>query len=84
MKRAVNNGSKAAQLFTFGALSTYFLKGNSVGLKMVAGFFFMYWFNHTMTLGSYAGAFVCIPCTTTLIKPSTSKYRSIMIIIRNS
>jgi hypothetical protein len=62
MKRAVDVGSRALQYFTFGSLVFYFLKGNSIRLKFLTGFLFTYWYNHVMTLGSYAGAFFRIPC----------------------
>lgn len=61
MKSAVNTGSKASQLVVFGSLCTYFLKGNSISLRFIYGFLFMYWYNHIMTLGSYLGVFCRIP-----------------------
>lgn len=67
MRSAVNRGSKAAQLLAFGSLSVYFFKGRSIPLKFVSGFLFMYWFNHIMNLGTYAGAFFQIPCIFFLI-----------------
>ena len=61
MKNAVDSGSKVFQVISFTALCTYFLKGNSIRLRFLYGFLFMYWYNHIITLGSYAGAFVRLP-----------------------
>ena len=67
MKQGVNLGSKMFQAFTFGSLSYYFIKGNSIGLRFLYGFLFVYWYNHVMTLGAYAGAYYKIPCKHDLI-----------------
>ena len=61
MKNAVDLGSKAFQVFTFGSLCFYYMKGNSIKMKFFYGFLFMYWYNHVITLGSYFGAFCRIP-----------------------
>ena len=62
MKKAVDVGSRSLQYLTFGSLIVYFLRGNSIRMKFFSGFLFTYWYNHVMTLGAYAGAFVRIPC----------------------
>lgn len=61
MKGAVSTGSKVAQFVTFASLFTYFMRGNSIKLRFIYGFFFMYWYNHIMTLGSYLGVFCRMP-----------------------
>lgn len=66
MKSAVSTGSKMTQFITFGSLCTYFMKGNSIRLRFIYGFLFMYWYNHIITLGSYLGAFCRMPSTTTI------------------
>jgi hypothetical protein len=73
MKSAVSTGSKATQLVTFGSLCTYFMKGNSIKLRFIYGFLFMYWYNHIITLGSYVGAFCRIPSTFTSTQAFTPK-----------
>ena len=73
MKTAVDVGSRVFQLGTFGCLCYYFLRGNSVKLKFFWGFLYTYWYNHIMTLGSYAGAFVRIPSIFSLTQHFTTK-----------
>ena len=61
MTNAVKTGSKTAQFVTIASLVTYFLKGNSIKLRFLYGFLFVYWYNHVMTLGSYAGVLCRMP-----------------------
>lgn len=70
MTKAVNTGSKVSQGLAFGSLFWYFLRGNSIKLRFVYGFLFMYWYNHIITLGSYGGVFCKIPSTFITTKAS--------------
>jgi hypothetical protein len=67
MNNAVAVGSKLSQAFAFGSLCWYFIRGNSIKLRFVYGFLFMYWYNHIITLGSYAGVFCRMPSKSSLI-----------------
>ena len=67
MMKSVNTGSRLFQLASLGCVTLYFLKGKSIKMKFLTGFLYTYWYNHVMTLGSYAGAFARIPCTITLM-----------------
>jgi hypothetical protein len=67
MKAAVSTGCKATQVVAFGGLCTYFMKGNSIKLRFLLGFLFMYWYNHIMTLGSYLGVLCRMPSNTPLM-----------------
>ena len=62
MKKAVDRGSKIFQFVTFSSLVLYFLRGNNIKMKFFSGMLYTYWYSHVMTLGSYAGAFLKIPC----------------------
>jgi len=73
MKNAVDAGSKASQLIAFTSLCAYFLKGRSIKLRFIYGFLFMYWYNHIITLGSYAGAFLRLPSKYNIIKDMYKK-----------
>ncbi len=73
MKAAVSTGCKASQLVTFGALCGYFMKGNSIKLRFLYGFLFMYWYNHIMTLGSYLGVLCRFPSTSSPMQISTPR-----------
>ena len=57
IRAAASTGSKISQITCFGALFTYYMRGHSMGLRVLYGCLFMYWYNHIMTLGSYAGVF---------------------------
>ena len=78
MNSSIKIGERMFQGATFGSLCYYFMKGHSIPLKFVSGFFFVYWYNHVMTLGSYAGAFARIPGTSDSIQPSTKRLLSTM------
>jgi hypothetical protein len=67
MKNAVNTGGKIAQFSSFSALTLYCIKGNSIALRFIYGFFFIYWFNHIITMGSYAGVLFRMPSKIFLI-----------------
>lgn len=73
MTSSVRTGSKVCQGLCFGSLCYYFLKGKSIKLRFLYGFLFVYWYNHIITLGSYAGAFVRIPCKCLIIQLCTNE-----------
>lgn len=73
MKTAVKRGSNISQAVSFTGIVTYYLRGNSIRLRFILGFFFLYWYNHIMTLGSYAGAFAYLPCKYPMTQLSTKK-----------
>jgi hypothetical protein len=73
MKAAVSTGSKASQVVAFTSLCWYFLRGNSIKLRFLYGFLFTYWYNHIMTLGSYAGVFCRMPSNSHPTQVSTGR-----------
>lgn len=66
MKSAVSTGGKLGVLGPFAGLFLYCLKGNSIRLRFIYGFLFVYWWNHFYTLGTYAGVFLKLPSTPTI------------------
>lgn len=73
MKAAVSTGSKASQVVAFTSLCWYFIRGNSIKLRFLYGFLFTYWYNHIMTLGSYAGVFCRMPSNSRPTQVSTAR-----------
>lgn len=61
MNKATNQGGKFGQAAGFGTVLIYCLKSRSIGLKFLAGFLYIYWWNHFYTLGQYLGALIKMP-----------------------
>ena len=58
---ATRSGGRIGQIAAFGALTVYFVKGNSIKTRVLLGILYGYWVNHFYTLGSYAGVLVTLP-----------------------
>jgi len=61
MNNATSRGGKAGQVFSLVGVAVFCLRSNSIPMKFLAGFLYLYWINHFYTLGSYAGAIIKMP-----------------------
>lgn len=76
MVSGTDQGGKFGQLFTFGALVVYCLKSYNIPLKIFSGFLYVYWINHTYTLGQYLGALIVMPRAYRKVGNYFEKYNS--------
>jgi hypothetical protein len=67
MMSAANKGGIYTQAASLAIMVSYFLKGNTIKLKFIYGFFYVYWWNHIFTLGSYSGMLFKMPSTICII-----------------
>lgn len=61
MNRASANGGRFGQIAALGLVTAYCLKGNNVTFKFIAGFLYVYWLNHSYTMGQYLGVLIKMP-----------------------
>jgi hypothetical protein len=61
MNSATTNGGRFGQVSSLAFVATYCLTTSNIPLKFLAGFLYVYWLNHSYTLGQYFGALIRMP-----------------------
>jgi hypothetical protein len=61
MNNATAQGGRLGQIFSLGVVAVYCLRGKNIAGKFLAGFLYIYWLNHSYTLGQYIGALIKMP-----------------------